>query len=397
MPHVTVGLVAAPALPDGLSADCVRVLHRELRIRHPEVQWRLGLVHDELVAPPAGDAEIVAAARTKLLADDWDLVIVLTDLPLQAARRPVVAHASPLHGVAVLSVPALGTVALRRRVLDAVLRLVAALLGEARDAGPGPRAARARSARVTRRLRELASDVDDQVGPVVFTTRVLTGHLSLLLGMVRANRPWRLARGLSRALVAAGAAGAFALVTPDVWRIADAFGWLRLGSVTVLSVMALAVTLVLGARLWERAGRREVRQQVALFNLATTATVLTGVMALCVALFALSLLAALLLVVPRLMADTLGHPVTFGDYVEVAWLTTSLATVGGTLGAALESDDVVRGAAYTYRINTATESEATGSPRIGTTADTAPGPGGPAMEVGADRRDGQESAHDQDR
>src|SRR4051812_46977579 len=243
MPHVTVGLVAAPAVPDGLTAECVGDLRRELRARHPEVQWRFRLVRDALVAPPAGDDEIVAAARRRLLGGDWDLVIVLTDLPLQAARRPVVAHASPLHGVAVLSVPALGTVALRRRVRDALLRLVAALLGEARDAGRGPRAARARSARVSRRLRELASDVDDQVGPVVFTTRVLTGHLSLLLGMVRANRPWRLARGLSRALVAAGAAAAFALVTLDVWRIADRCGRLRLGAVTVLSVMALALAL----------------------------------------------------------------------------------------------------------------------------------------------------------
>jgi hypothetical protein len=77
------------------------------------VHWRFRLVRDALVAPPAGDGEIVAAARRRLLDGNWDLVMVATDLPLRAARRPVVAHASPLHGVAVLSVPALGTVALR--------------------------------------------------------------------------------------------------------------------------------------------------------------------------------------------------------------------------------------------------------------------------------------------
>jgi hypothetical protein len=112
-PHVTVGIVAAPALADDLTSDCVRDLSRELRARHPEVHWRFRLVRDALVAPPAGDGEIVAAARRRLLDGNWDLVMVATDLPLRAARRPVVAHASPLHGVAVLSVPALGTVALR--------------------------------------------------------------------------------------------------------------------------------------------------------------------------------------------------------------------------------------------------------------------------------------------
>ncbi len=359
-PDVTVGIVAAPALPDGLTGDCVRDLRGELAARHPEVQWHLRVVRDALVAPPAGDGEIVAAARRRLLDGDWDLAIVLTDLPLGAAPRPVVAHASPLHGVAVLSVPALGTVALRHRARDALLRLVRVLLGEPHEARPGARAARARSARITRRLRELASDVDDHAQAVVFTTRVLTGHLGLLLGMVRANRPWQLARGLSRALVAAGAAGIFALVTPDLWRIADVFGSVRLGGLTVLSVTALAVTLVVGAQLWERADRRGVRQQVVLFNLATSATVLIGVMALYAALLALSLVAALLLVVPRMLADTLGHPVGLGDYLHLAWLTSSLATVGGALGAGLESDEAVRRAAYAYRTSTATESEAAG-------------------------------------
>jgi hypothetical protein len=134
------------------------------------------------------------------------------------------------------------------------------------------------------------------------------------------------------------------------------------------------------------------------FNLATSVTVLTGVLALYAALLALSLLAALLLVVPRLLADTLGHPVALRDYLDVAWLTSSLATVGGALGAGLESDEAVRRAAYTYRTSTAIESEAAGWPGIGTSTDIALGPGGPGMEeVGADRRDGQETARDQDR
>jgi hypothetical protein len=395
---VTVGIVAAPALPDGLAADCARDLRNELGARHPEVHWDFRLVRDALVAPPADDGEIVAAARRRLLDGDWDLVIALTDLPLGGALRPVVAHASPLHGVAVLSVPALGSVALRDRARDVLLRLVDVLLGEARDAGPGARATRARSARITQRLRELASDVDEQAQAVLFTTRVLTGHLGLLLGMVRANRPWQLAGGLSRALVAAGAAGTFALVTPDIWRIADVLGWQRLGALTVLSATALTLTLVLGARLWERADRREVRQQVVLFNLATSATVLTGVMALYAALLALSLLGALMLVVPRLLADTLGQPVAVRDYLEVAWLTSSLAAIGGALGAGLESDEAVRRAAYTYRTGAATGSEAAGWPGIGTSTDIALGPGGPGMEeIGADRRDGQEMARDQDR
>jgi hypothetical protein len=352
-PVVTVGMTTAPTVSDALTDDVGQELRHELAARFPEVRWRLEILDDALVEPPADDGEIVAAARTMLLNRGWDLIICLTDLPLRVARRPVVAHASAMHRVAVLSVPALGPVAVRRRVLEALIRLVDALLGEPTDQ-KGHQAG-ARSRRMTRRLRELVSEVDDQAESVRFTTRLLTGHLRLLVGMVRANRPWQLAVGLSRALIAAGAAGAFALVTSDIWRLADAAGGLRLTAVSVASLATIAATLIIGAGLWERVGEPRMRQQVVLFNLATTATVLIGVLALCAALFGLALLAAPIVLVPRLLTDALGHPPALSDYVEVAWLTSSLATVGGALGAGLESDEAIRRAAYTYRTSRATE------------------------------------------
>ena len=137
--------------------------------------------------------------------------------------------------------------------------------------------------------------------------------------------------------------------------LADAFGWWRLVLVGLVAVGATTGTLVVGGGLWERARHPAVRAQVALFNLATTATVLIGVLALYAALFVLALLAALVLVVPGLYADALGHPASFSDYVELAWLTSSLATLGGALGAGLEQDDVVRKAAYTHRADDVAE------------------------------------------
>jgi hypothetical protein len=338
-PEVVVGLVAAPGAPAELAARLATELPGELAARLPGVRWQLRLAEDGLVTPPADDAEIVAAARDRLLTEDWDLVVVLTDLPLELSRRPVVAHASALHGVGVLSVPALGAVGLRRRALTTVLGLVHTLLGNGDD----------EPQQLGRRLRELATDPAEEVEGVRFTARVLSGNLRLLLGMVRANRPWRLAVGLTRALAAAIAAGVFALITSDIWRLADTFGWLRLTVVGVGSVLAIAATLVIGADLWERPRSRRARKQVALFNLATTATVLIGVLSLYAALYLLALAGGLLLVVPTLFAAGLGHAVHLSDYLELAWLTSSLGTVGGALGAGLESDEAVREAAYTYR------------------------------------------------
>ncbi|MGY1667024.1 hypothetical protein [Geodermatophilus sp. SYSU D00696] len=342
-PDVVVGLVAAPGAPaevaDELAADLAGALHAE----HTEVAWDVRVVVDGLVQPPADDAEIVAAARDRLLAEEWDLAVCVTDLPITVDRRTVVAHASPVHGVAVLSLPALGAVGRRRRALQTAVGLVRALLGDEGEGGDD-------AERLRRRLHELAADQAD--AGIGFTARVLTGNLRLLVGMVRANRPWRLTASLSRALTAAVAAGVFALVTSDIWRLADRFGPVRLAAVGLGSVLAICATLVVGARLWERARSPRVRKQVALFNLATVATVVIGVLTLYATLFVLALTGSLLLVPSGLFGEGLGHRAALGDYLELAWLTSSLATVGGALGAGLEEDDAVREAAYTHRPGT---------------------------------------------
>jgi hypothetical protein len=87
---------------------------------------------------------------------------------------------------------------------------------------------------------------------------------------------------------------------------------------------------------------------VTLFNLATTATVVLGVLSLYAALLLLALLTAPVLVPAQLLEQGTGHAIRIGDYVELAWLTSSSATLGA-LGAGLETDEAVRAAAYTYR------------------------------------------------
>jgi hypothetical protein len=47
--------------------------------------------------------------------------------------------------------------------------------------------------------------------------------------------------------------------------------------------------------------------------------------------------------------STLQHPVDFGDYLTLAWMATSLATVAGALGSSLEDERTVREVAYGYR------------------------------------------------
>lgn len=345
-PRVKLGLIVSPAIDPEVAEQIRDELGAGLADRYPDIDWDLELVRDPLAQPPVHLTGLVEAARERLLAGDWDLTAVVTELPLRHSRRPLLSHVSPTHGVALVSLPALGVVQRRRRLRDALAKAVAALLGDLPDG-------RSRSGRfgVKRRLGELAAKVDEdsESEGVVFLARVLGGNLRLLAGMVVANHPWRLASRLGRLMLGALAAAVFALATADVWRMATHLGPIRLALASVASIAAAAATLIVVHGLWERAPEPRTREQVALFNLATLATVLFGVGTLYLVVFLVSLAGAALLIDPSLFSELIGRNTDAWDYVRLAWLASSVATVGGALGATTETDEAVREAAYAFR------------------------------------------------
>jgi hypothetical protein len=70
------------------------------------------------------------------------------------------------------------------------------------------------------------------------------------------------------------------------------------------------------------------------------------VLTLYAALFAITAVAEAALISPSALERQLAHPVDIGDYLKLAFLTASLATIGGALGSLIESDLAVRNAAY---------------------------------------------------
>jgi hypothetical protein len=349
-PEIVVGLLASPGPASELTASLQPEIAGRLPERLPGVRWRLEFVSDRLVEPPTDLSAIISAGRRMLLDRGWHLAVCVTDLPLQTARRPVIAHVSTTHGVAVLSMPALCPVSVRKRTVDTIVRLIGHMLGDIALADAGQR--RTLADAVTRRMRELGTRLEHGEHGVGFATRVVSGNIWLLLGMLRANRPWRLALRLMRVLAAAFAAGVFALVTSDIWRLAYYLGPARLAVIAVGSVAAIIVTIMVTTGLWERSPHSAAREQVILFNIVTAATVGIGVVVLYLALFIAMLAAALLLVPGDLLGVQLRHPAGAADQISLAWLATSIATLGGALGAALESRETVREAAYTYQPDT---------------------------------------------
>lgn len=284
---------------------------------------------------------------------------MLTDNPLRTGKRPVTAQASATEGVGLISIPALGATKVEQRTCEAALNLIDGLVGEsARRPGAAPESSRSR---VRNRLRELASPIgqaqyrDD--GTIRFTTAVIRGNLRLLVGMVRANEPWRILSRLSKVLVAALGTAAYVFASTAVWSLAAGSSWARLSVLTLVSLVIMLVTLIASHDLWERTSDPDDRERVVLLNAATTITIAIGVASLYVALFVAGGLSVAVLVPPDLLGEQIRQDAGLGEYARLAWLGTSLALLAGALGSLVESDLSVREAAYGYRPDERTEED----------------------------------------
>jgi hypothetical protein len=153
---------------------------------------------------------------------------------------------------------------------------------------------------------------------------------------------------LSKLTVGAFGTAAFALATNTIWQMADALDGLRLSVIMILGISALVAWLIVVHDLWESPSPQTPPELARLFNVGTVLTlVLAAAISYLVLLVGLTAAAALLIDI-SVFGQTLGRPVGVVEYLTLAWLISSLATVGGAIGSGLEDEEAVRAVAYGY-------------------------------------------------
>ncbi|BBH63894.1 hypothetical protein ACTI_05790 [Actinoplanes sp. OR16] len=338
-PEIVVGLVATP--PDHPARITARLATELADLLAAQVdagvRWTVGQGWGEVAPRRDGGAEALLDDLARRRADDqWDIAICLTDLPLQTDRTPLIAQISTRRRTAMVSLPALGLSQLRT-VRAVVPHLVAALLADT------PRPPADLTSRVPVIKRVLGEDDAEEKR---YVASRWTGRARLLIGMVRANQPGRALLGLSKLLVGAFGTAAIALTTSTIWQMGDALGGLRLTTVMLLGLTGLVAWLIIAHDLWEKPDRDTPAALARLFNLGTILTLALATSVSYVVLFLGTLLAAALLIDSSVLEQTLQRPAHATDYLTLAWIISSLATVGGAIGSGLEDEETVRAAAY---------------------------------------------------
>ncbi|EOM74265.1 hypothetical protein [Rhodococcus rhodnii] len=270
----------------------------------------------------------------RVLGDRWDLVLAVSELPAHVGPRPVLAECAS-DTIAALFVPATGALRVGHRSARVAEAAIARMIGPDDDDTAAPLA----------RTRW----VEEENGRCRLMGSAALGRARLVAGMVRANRPWRLVPTLTPAFGAASAASAFGIFYSSIWLMAASISVWRLATIVLTALVAMCAWLILPNRLLERRGFRTDRSERSLYNTATLATVVVGVLCMSVLLAVAVAAVAAIVISPDFLGDTLGREATIVDYARLVALSTALGIVAGAVGTSAADHDEILRATYGQR------------------------------------------------
>ncbi|MEU6277094.1 hypothetical protein ABZ871_32540 [Streptomyces populi] len=349
-----VALLADPDTPTEIAQRMAQMLPDQLADRSgPGRRFDVEVVSEPFTAGTEDLSTLMRRVMDRGSEGNWDIVVALTDLPLHSHGLKLVVDLSHEHNLALLSLPSLGGFRLQARAGQAVEEAVLSLATPQATGAGGPPGSQPLRGPFIGRLAPIRPGQigEEEIADLRYVVSGPRGYLQVLAGMVRANRPWRLVPGLSKALAAALATGAVATVNSTVWSLAASLGTPRLAIATVGSVAIMIGWLIVDANLWHRSPESspEARKRAALYNASTIVTVGIGVIVCYVGLLVINLVWALFVLTDQAFVSTTRTPLHATEYWTLSWFVASVATVGGALGSGLESDEAIRAAAYSKR------------------------------------------------
>ncbi|GGC78763.1 hypothetical protein GCM10011512_01720 [Tersicoccus solisilvae] len=346
---VRIGVVADEGFPARIAASLTATAHEAAQTAlGPEVDIEVQTVIESLPLNDRGEIPLELAGKTLRDRHGWYAVVYLTDLPrLTPAGSGLVGDFDHGNRIVLVSVPALGVAGVRRRARRVVregLRVV--LADDVGDVDPvlinNP---------VEARLAPIRRTTEPDAENSLFEMGGVRGYTQLLAGMVRSNRPWRLLPSLSGALAGAAAVGAFGVFYTSIYEMSDALSSARLTGISLFSVAVFVSWLIAHNSLWERPSGPAPRRRAVLYNSFTVVTLTLGAMIMYATLFLILLVGALAVIDGGYFTSQLGHPVNVTDYLDLAWLSSSLGTVAGALGSSFDDEQAIRSATYSRREN----------------------------------------------
>lgn len=351
---VTVGLVPSPGHAEEVVADIAGDLPSLLRENVDDtVSWEIKVVPDPLTGSNIETPQLLDELDEWRTPHGWSYAICVTDLPIRRQDRIVIGEASIDRKLAWISLPPLGVLWLRRRVRAAILEM----MSEMRWGTPHPTDADAGSGRARPLEPMISSRVAEGITPseheptvdVRYHAPRRLGHARLLAGMVYANQPWKLFPSFKTTVATAFATGGYVMVFSTVWVLGNQYALWRLVALTLVSMSVLTGWIIISHQLWQPWRGATSRYLTSLYNSTTLLTIAVGVMFAYTAVFLLLLSASTIFIPPEILESEIQRAVSPSNYLRIAWMGASVATIAGAIGAGLEDSEAVRNATFSWR------------------------------------------------
>ncbi|GAB3526298.1 hypothetical protein [Arthrobacter monumenti] len=348
-----VGIVTDPDLPNEIANRLKDELPDVLASGVTDkVNWEVRVKCQPM--PLDENGKIVIWRNSQKLKEDegYDFLICLTELTRRLEGQLVLSDVNIDYDSALISLPALGPVRLRHHVKNGIVRVVRVMLDD--DLQPEREAVKKHrplrlSDRMQSPIRQETTNSEEGGTDSYLALEGFRGAMRLLFGMVRINRPWLLLPSLSSAIAAAAAAAAFGIFYASIWTMADSLVPGRLLLISVIAVAAMITWLIVYNGLWQESRHIGRDKDARVYNAATVLTLIVGVLCMYGLLLVVTFLGSLTVIPGAYFEDTLGHSITLLDYIELAWLASSMGTFAGALGSSFESDQAIMQATYGRR------------------------------------------------
>lgn len=364
--NIRIGIISAPELPSAIVQDIIDDLPRAFsQWLDDNVSWEV----DSLVDPLTGAAENVNEILNKAIElkkeHDWTYAICLTDLPIFHKKSIVAADINMQSGIAQISLPSFGWLPMRKRIKKTMIHTTGELYhGASMDATTttftNDRKDQARNDFKNSNLlqkqfpisavKRQPSSTNHHAVRFIIIPKV-NGQLRLLLGMTHANEPTTAMSAFKKIIAIAFTTGAFGLIFTTIWKLSTLLSVYRLTFLMIVAIAGMVGWIIAAHQLWERSDTKSEKRLRRLYNGTTVMTLTISVIIYYTVLFVIFLMAVLVLIPPDMLDTEANLPGTpnIGNYMRLAWLSSSISTIAGAIGAGLENEALVRDITYGYR------------------------------------------------
>lgn len=353
-----VGILTTPDLSKKLNNNFYNTLP-ELFSKNfdSKVEWEIEFIENSLTGATKNFNDIYSDSEKYKEKNSWTYTINLTDLPILYENKVIAADINKNTGTILISVSAFGWGAIKKRIKHAILYAVNEVLKLNNETLGVSNFSFENNTLQKKlpsiRLRKTETYIEGtrsfHIHYALFPTSM--GKIQLITGMVLANNPLNMMKSLTRSVALSFTTGAFGMIFTTMWQLSYMFSELRLLSLSFASIFAMMVWIILAHKLWEKSSNRKEKEISKLYNFTTLITLFLSVSIYYIILFILFLITCLTIVPAEFLGETIGlsNSASFLQYVEIAWLATSIATVAGAVGVGLANEQPIKESTFGHR------------------------------------------------